>query len=676
MHTFQAFKRNTHLYRALGITKCALACITFTLLLSLTSCSTAYKLKQADKAFSQGAYSKAIDKYRPIITAVPREQQSHVLFNLAEANRFIGNTRQAETYYERIVARPSAKPDAYLGLALVEQAQEKYDEAIVSYEKYLTMVPQDSMAKQNLEFSKELADTVNISYTRYLVENVRELNTNKDEFAPVYAEDDYSVIYFTSNRDAALGKKMNIITGEKSSDIFSMKQNHSGKWERPVPIEGVVNTKAEEGVCCFSNNFRMMYFTQCATKGSKLGCRIYTANFDEESRNWVEVNELKLTDSTNNAAHPCLSEDGTELYFVSDMPGGYGGMDIWMVTRVSDGDGWGEPENLGPTINTSGDEMYPHSRENGDLYFASNGHPGYGGLDIFKAAKKDIGGWEVTNMGLPINSAADDFSIVFEREREAGYFASRRRGGRGGDDIYRFVMPESQYIYIASVKYEDGSPVEGANVKIINSLGELKQQKSEADGVFTITLSPETDYLITITKPEYFNQKDKFSTKGLEGIITLRGEFLMRSMAQSIELENILYDFGRWELRPESEESLNGLVEILNDNPTISIEIASHSDSRGDSAVNMRISQRRAQSVVDFLIGKGISADRLKAQGYGESQPRIVTAKIAAQYKFLREGDVLNDDFMRRYVHSKEEEEIVDQLNRRTEFTVISNTEQ
>jgi peptidoglycan-associated lipoprotein len=237
-------------------------------------------------------------------------------------------------------------------------------------------------------------------------------------------------------------------------------------------------------------------------------------------------------------------------------------------------------------------------------------------------------------------------------------------------------MPESQYIYIASVKYEDGSPVEGANVKIINSLGELKQQKSEADGVFTITLSPETDYLITITKPEYFNQKDKFSTKGLEGIITLRGEFLMRSMAQSIELENILYDFGRWELRPESEESLNGLVEILNDNPTISIEIASHSDSRGDSAVNMRISQRRAQSVVDFLIGKGISADRLKAQGYGESQPRIVTAKIATQYKFLREGDVLNDDFMRRYVHSKEEEEIVDQLNRRTEFTVISNTEQ
>ncbi|MDR1226182.1 MAG: OmpA family protein [Prevotellaceae bacterium] len=640
---------------------------------TMSSCSTSFKIKRANKFFNEGAYAKASDRYRKVLPKVPREQQPPILFNLAEAHRLTGNARQAEGYYERVTTRSNTNPAVYLGLAMSQQTNENYEKAITSYEKYLALVPQDSMVKSDMEFCKALSDTATLKRTRYLVENMAELNSNKDDFAPAFAEDDYSILFFTSSREAAFGKKTSIITGDKSTDIFSATQLRTGKWQKPVPIQGEINTKNDEGTCALTRNYRTMYFTQCLTKG-KIGCALMTSNYDADSEKWVEVESATIGDSTVNLAHPSLSEDGVELYFTSDMPGGYGGTDIWMASRVSDGDGWGEPVNLGPNINTEGNEMYPYIRNNGALYFSSDGHKGFGGLDLFKATKRDIGGWHVDNMGIPINSNADDFSIIFEREREAGYFSSRRRGGRGGDDIYRFVLPESRYMFIGAVKnFDDLSPINEANVNIISSsTGESQRQRTGADGIINITLSPETDYLVIVTKKEYFNQKSRFSTKGLEGLATLRDEFIMRSMAKAIELENILYDFGKWNLRPESEESLNQLVEIMNDNPGISIEVMSHSDSRGDSIVNMRVSQRRAQSVVDYLVAHGIGGSRLQAVGKGESDPRVVTPSIAAQYKFLRVGDILNDTFMKRYVQSKSEEEIVDQLNRRTEFKVIS----
>jgi peptidoglycan-associated lipoprotein len=385
---------------------------------------------------------------------------------------------------------------------------------------------------------------------------------------------------------------------------------------------------------------------------------------------------VDLSDSTFTVAHPSLSDDGTEMYFASDMQGGYGGFDVWVVNRQSEDDGWGEPMNLGPTINTEANEMYPYIRSNGALYFASEGHKGFGGLDIFKASRKEQGGWEVENMGIPINSSADDFSIIFERDGEVGYFASRRKGSKGGDDIYRFVLPEARFMFIGNVRdYESTLPVIDANVKIISSDGETQIQKTEKDGLVSLQLRPETDYLVVVTKAGFFNRKAKFTTKGLETITTLRDEFIMRSMAKVVEIENILYDLGRWELRPESEESLSQLVEVLNDNPGISIEISAHTDSRGDSLFNMNLSQKRAQSVVDYLVGKGIDISRLNAKGYGTAAPRVVSKKLAAQYKFLEEGDVLSDAYILRNVRTKKEEDIIDQLNRRTEFKVVSSTQ-
>jgi peptidoglycan-associated lipoprotein len=646
-------------------------------LLCCFSCSVKWQLKRADKSYEQQAYSRASERYRKLLTksGLNREQQTEVLFHLAESSRLAGNVRQAEGYYERAIGRGNPNPGALLGLAKAQQANEKYAAAAATYEKYLLLAPQDSLAHQMLESCVELRDSL-AGGTRYLVANVSDFNSNKDDFAPVFAEDDYSVVYFTSSREEALGKKKNIVTGNKSTDIFFSKQSRSGRWEKPAPVAGEVNTKSEEGACSLTPNLRTMYFTQCLTRGQKIGCSICFATCDEENI-WTEVDKVNLSDSAFNVAHPSLSEDGSELYFASDMEGGYGGFDIWVVSRLGEGEEWSEPVNMGASINTAGDEMYPYARSASTLYFASNGHKGFGGLDIFRATQKEQGGWLVENMGIPINSSADDFSIIFEKDREAGYFASRRRGGKGGDDIYRFVLPEAKYMFIGSVRsYEDAAPVADANVKIISSDGDTKMQKTEKDGIVSLQLRPETDYLVVVTKPGFFNQKAKFSTKGLDAITTLRDEFRMRTMAKAVELENIMYDLGKWDLRPESEEPLNQLVEVLNDNPGISIEISSHSDSRGDSTFNLELSQKRAQSVVDYLVSKGIDVSRLQAKGYGETTPRIVTKALAAQHKFLIEGSVLDDDFIRQYIRNREEEDIIDQLNRRTEFKVISATTQ
>ncbi|MGL4364318.1 MAG: OmpA family protein [Bacteroidales bacterium] len=642
------------------------------LFIALTSCTVAQQLARADKALEQQAYARAAERYRKVLPKLKRVQQPEVFFRVAETYRFIGNNRQAETMYERALQRNNnPQPYMLLGLAKAQQANEKYALAFETYERYLTLVPQDTFVQQLADACLQLRDTV-VKATRYIISPVRDFNSNKDDFALSFSDDDYSIVYFTSTRNVAKGRRKNIVTGEKSSDIFFTIQGRNGRWGKIQALEGKVNTKHDEGTCILTRNLRTMYFTRCRNKGKKPGCKIYSSKLNDNDE-WTEAEEVILGDTVSNFAHPSLSDDELELYFVSDMPGGYGGFDIWVATSF--GEGWGAPTNMGEAINTESNEMYPFIRNNGTLYFSSNGRTGYGGLDIYRA-NRVAKGWNVENMGLPINSAADDFAIVFEQDDEAGYFSSRRRipkKTRGGDDIYRFVLPEAKFLLTAAVRdSEENTPLEEASVKLINSAGEIQIYKTLKTGKLSITLRPETDYLAIVTKTGFFNKKLQFSTKGLEDITTFREEFMMLSTSKAIELDNILYDFGKWTLRPESEPSLDQLAETLNDNPSIVIEIASHSDSRGDSLVNVNVSQKRAQSVVDYLVAKGISAGRLQAKGYGAARPRIVKKTIAKQYNFLKEGDILDVNFMRSNIRAGEEEAIVDQLNRRTEFRVIS----
>ncbi|GHT12929.1 cell envelope biogenesis protein OmpA [Bacteroidia bacterium] len=638
------------------------------------SCSTAYRIKQADKKFAQGAYSTAIEKYRKLLPRLKREQQTAIHLQMAKGYFNLSNMRQAESYYERVLARYSGDTVLCLYLAQCKLANEKYADAVVQFDKYLEAFSDDKLAIAQRDYSVQMQQQPASQNATYIISNAKELNSSKDDFAPAYLADDHSVIAFTSVREAATGKKKNIITGEKNSDIFFVKQTSSGRWESAALLKGKkVNTKHDEGVCTFTHDFQTMYFTQCVNSGSDVGCHIYTATYDDEGQLWENVERVKLADTASNSVHPSLSNDELELYFSSNREGGLGGMDIWKVTRSNgNSDEWSQPVNLGPDINTEHDETFPYIHANGTLYFASDGHAGFGGLDIFKARSIE-GGWEVVNMGFPINSSADDFAMIMETEQEAGYFSSRRLNARGGDDIYRFVRPDAKFMFVGKVKnYETSQPMADTRVSMISNTGESLQITSNDDGMFSIYLAPETDYIVYVRNENFFNQKTKFTTKNLEEITTLRNDFLMQEMDKIIELENIFYDFAKWDLRPESAETLDQLVEVLNDNPTISIQIVSHTDTRGDTAFNNHLSQQRAQSVVNYVVSKGIEANRLQAMGMGKSQPRIVTSKIAQQYKFLKEGDELNEEFIRQYVRNKSEEEIVDQLNRRTEFSVTS----
>jgi peptidoglycan-associated lipoprotein len=386
--------------------------------------------------------------------------------------------------------------------------------------------------------------------------------------------------------------------------------------------------------------------------------------------NWTKEKVIDIAKDSVVVAHPAISPDGATLYFVSDMPGGQGGKDIWKVTREGDKDTWGRPENLGPTINTSGDEMFPYVHSDGTLYFSSNGHIGLGGLDIFKA-KQENNKWVVENMGYPINSHADDFGICFQAESEQGFFSSNREI-KGDDNIYKFSLPPLKFTLTGVVKDEKTErTLSDATVKIISSDGIMDEIQTNSNGSFTVTLKSSTDYVFMASKQGYLNGKERETTKGYDRSKTFNIEIKLISVAKPIEVPNIFYDFAKWDLRPESMVSLDYLVETLNDNPNITIELGSHTDSRGSEQANNELSQKRAQSVVNYLIEKGIARDRLTAKGYGKSSPKVVDDVISEQYPFLRNGITLTESYINSLPNENQEQETAHQFNRRTEFRVL-----
>jgi peptidoglycan-associated lipoprotein len=384
---------------------------------------------------------------------------------------------------------------------------------------------------------------------------------------------------------------------------------------------------------------------------------------------WSEPKNIGLLPDSLVSAHPSLSKDGLALYFVSDLGGGYGKKDIWKVTRIRQGDAWSKPVNLGPDINTTGDELFPYLREDGTLYFSSDGLIGLGGLDIFKATQQPDGSWAVLNLKSPVNSFADDFGIAFEENNEKGIFSSTRKG-RGDDDLYTFELPPLRFNVTGLVKDEKtGTPIPSSVVQLIASDGSNLQAETGAVGDFKFALKPDVDYIFLASKRGYLNGKEKETTKGQDKSRDFMVTILLTGIDKPIELPNILYDFGKWDLRPESMVSLDKLVETLLDNPNVTIELMSHTDSRDTEESNNTLSQRRAQVVVQYLIDKGIESDRLLAKGYGESTPKVVDAIIAGDNSFLKIGSVLSEQFINT-LPSEEQKEIAHQINRRTEFKV------
>ncbi|MBM3420814.1 MAG: hypothetical protein FJY11_06745, partial [Bacteroidetes bacterium] len=558
-------------------------------------------------------------------------------------------------------------PEAQYWLAETLKKNGKYEMAVDEFRKYREMVPNDARADLGLR-SCELALEWTANPEAYIIEDIKDLNSRESDFSPAFARDDHGHVYFTSSRADAAGNRKHGATGQGFTDIFESRLDKKGKWSVPVPIE-VINTEAEEGTPSVSFDYRELYFTRCDVgKREEKGCVIMVSQ--KSGASWSEPKNLMLLGDSLVAAHPAISPDGLTLYFVSDIAGGYGGKDIYYVARATIKDNWSKPVNLGTDINTRGDELFPYMREDGVLYFSSDGHPGMGGLDIFRALPQPDGRWAVTNMRPPVNSPADDFGIVFERDAEKGIFSSTRKG-RGNDELYSFEMPPLRFSITGLVKDEKtGTPVNGSVVQLIGSDGTNLQATTGNNGDFKFSLRPNVDYIFLSSKEGYLNGKARETTRGQEKSRDFLATILMTPIDKPIELPNIFYDFGKWDLRPESMVSLDKLTETLNDNPNITIELMSHTDSRDTEEFNMGLSQQRAQSVVDYLIEKGIDPARLSAKGYGESSPKIVDAEIESQYPFLRAGITLTEQYINS-LPSEEQKEIAHQINRRTEFRVL-----
>ncbi|MBN1132741.1 MAG: OmpA family protein [Bacteroidales bacterium] len=624
---------------------------------------------RANAAFEAGEYYNAIDLYKNAFNRVSNsEQKAEIYFKIGECYRIIGESRQSELWYGKAIREEYQDPIIYLRYGQMKLINEDYDEALDEFKKYRDLVPDDPRGTTGIE-SCEAAKQWIENPTGYIVDDMRNFNSRQRDFSPAFVNELFTEVYFTSTREDALGNETHGATGQNFADIFTTTMDRKGKWSVPVPLEAL-NSEFEDGTPNISSDFSTLYFTRCKKgKNQQLGCQIYAAKSSGAS--WQEPEPLDILEDSLTVAHPAISNDNLTLYFVSDLPGGIGEHDIWKVTRIADNAPWGEPENLGEAINTPGNELYPYVHPDGTLYFSSDSRVGLGGLDIFKAEQDETGGWIIENMKPPINSPGDDFGIVFEAESERGFFSSSRRG-RGNDEIYSFVLPPLNFNVTGAVRDERTDRVlPGSKVRSVSSDGITVETTTGEEGSFRFMLKPNTDYVFIASQPGYLSGKVRESTKGLDQSRDFEVTIYLASTTQVIELPNIFYDFAKWDLRPESMVSLDNLVETLNDNPNVTIELMSHTDSRGLPADNIELSQKRAQSVVDYLISKGISPDRLSAKGYGEAQPKVVDEKVREDYEFLKLGDVLTEDFINQ-LPSPELQEQAHQVNRRTEFRVLS----
>lgn len=627
------------------------------------------KIERAYETFNAGEYYEAIDQFKDAYSKTKKADKNartELVFMIAECYRHINDPKNAETWYKLAVKSSTSKPDAQYWLAESMKKNGKHQAAIDEFKKYKQITPSDSRADQQIR-ACELA----LEWTRnpeaYKVEDIRDINSRQSDFSPAYGRDDFSLIYFTSSRDDAAGSKTHGATGQSYTDIFESRIDKKSKWSTPVPVKEI-NSEFEDGTPAFSSDFREMYFTRCeAGKRERKGCIIMYSSRSDDS--WSKPENSGILADSLLAAHPALSPDGSTLYFVSDIPGGSGKKDIWMTTKSGGGE-WSKPVNLGPDINTPGDELFPYVRSDGTLYFASDGLIGMGGLDIFKAVSQPDGSWIVQNMKPPINSYSDDFGITFENENERGIFSSTRKG-KGNDDLYSFELPPLRFSVTGLVKDEKtGAAIPGSLVQLIASDGSNLQTETADGGDFRFAMKANVDYIFLASKRGFLNGKEKETTKGQEKSREFMVTILLSAIDKPIELPNILYDFGKWDLRPESMVSLDKLVETLLDNPNVTIELMSHTDSRDTEAYNQDLSQKRAQVVVQYLIDKGIEAERLSARGYGESTPITVDAAIIAQNPFLRAGSILTEQYINSLA-GEEQKEIAHQINRRTEFRVL-----
>lgn len=634
---------------------------------AITGCGGA-KLSVADEQMARGEYYDASKTYRKIYNKLTkreqRPQRGEVAYKMGKCYQKLNMAARASASYQNAIRYGVTDSMARLYLAQSLHAEGKYVPAIKAYEEFLELSPSNPVALSGLEGAKASA-ALKKNKTRWVVRQDKLLNSRRADFSPMFNGD---ILYFTTTNEKVTGDKRSEITGMKKSDIWMSKKDEQGNRLRPEPVEGELNSELDEGIMSFSPDGSTMYLTKARREpNANTGVEIYTSQRSDAK--WSAPVKFEITaDTVSSYAHPAVSPDGNYLYFASDMPG-TGGKDIW---RINLKERSGSLENLGTDINTPGDEMFPYMLTDSIMYFSSDGHPGLGGLDIFCATLQPSGRWTVTNMGSPINSEADDFGMTFlpGADHPQGYMSSNRGDGRGYDHIYTFELPDLKINISGWVVDRDDEPVPNSVIRIVGNDGSIQKAVARDDGSFSFPLQRGVSYVMMAGGRGYLNAKQEFTADNAEEDAEYEIDFVLASINKPNIIENIFYDFDKATLRPESEEALDELVKLLADNPNITIEMASHTDRVGTEEYNLDLSERRAKAVIDYLISKGIAPERLQHQGYGKSRPKVVTKRVNKLYPQFEEGDVLTEEYISNL--PPEDQEAADQVNRRTEFQVLS----
>jgi peptidoglycan-associated lipoprotein len=625
------------------------------------------KMVKADQAFTLEQYNKAAELYKKAYQSTKsRALKSEIIFKQAECYRFSGNIKRAESYYKRAVKAKYPDVIVYLRYADVLRMNEKYEEAKVQYKKYVQLNPTDVAGEMGLK-SCDYSINWLANPTRYKVEIMPLVNSRFSDFSPSFGNGEYSELYFTSSRSGGFSNKIDDRTGETFTDLYSSKLNKKGKWSVPLILPEPVNSEGNEGSVALNKRGTTMYFTKCDVQKKKaLGCNIYVSK--RKGKIWGAPTLLQIkVDSNTTLGHPTINEDESILIFSSDLRGGYGGKDLWIVKQQKRGK-WSDPVNLGPAVNTKGDEMFPFLHSDGTLYFSSTGHIGMGGFDIFKSTTDENDSYSsITNLKYPVNSSGHDFGMIIENSGERGYLTSDRKGGKGGDDIYQFELPP----LILALKgvitdSKSGAILTNTNVVLSSSEGVAIETKTDNTGSYTFKLDPLLSYEILASLEGYLNKKMTETTVGIDQNKVFIVDVIMDPVKKEIILPKIEYDFAKWNLRDKSISDLDMLAESLVDNPNVVIELKSHTDFVGNNKSNLRLSQKRADACINYLISVGINAGQLVAVGAGEDEPFVIENKDGR----FKEGDVLTESYINK-IKFKKNKKKAHQYNRRTSFKVL-----
>ena len=654
----------------------------------LTGCGADKAFKKAETFYALGEYYDAAAQYKKAYAQTPpkeKPRRGELSAKMATCYRRINATSKAIAAYNNVIRYKKADSLTHLYLAQQLMKNGSYKDAAKNFQLAIDTLSKCAkndyltLARNGLKAARQAPDWKKEG-SAYTIKRMELFNSRRAEYSPMLAGEDNDMLYFTSTRNEAQGDEYSGITGAKAADIFFSQKDDKEKWSRPQSIDSELNTDFDEGACAFSPDGRTMYLTQCVVDANYPRFATIVAS-NRSDASWSKATAVQISkDTLSSYAHPAVSPDGEWLYFVSDMPGGLGGFDIWRC-RLYGNNETGGAENLGAPINTPGDEMFPTFRPNGDLYFSSNGHPGMGGLDIFiaKPTKSDFSensessdSYQLEHPGFPLNSQGDDFGMTFEGMKNQGFFSSNRGDARGFDHIYSFFNPDIIQTVKGWVYEQEGYELPAAQVYMVGNDGTNIRLSVKGDGSFEQVIKPNVDYVLMASCKGYLNHQEQLRVSPVTASEEYVLQFPLYDISAPVLIENIFYDFDKATLRPESSVALDSLVDLLKQNPHITIELSAHTDYKGSDRYNERLSQQRAESVVRYLIQHGIATDRLTPKGYGEGMPKTIKKRVAERYPFLKEGDKLTEEFITAL--PEEQQEDCNQLNRRTEFRVLQTT--